>query len=285
MTDTTIVTQTARALCYVHESQENENQWAIAVDHIKQMNNQQKACLWLELTQYTQDVDIIRSLTLHSEFKTLYKQALREAEAASGGRECCAVSGDDQTISDYQELVLGFLNMKDDINNRFELLFNKFNLAAYKVDDEPHTDEDTDTDAESDTAVESTPIQTDDTTSAFKTKIQSLCSAKDDGDITEKLAYIAELRNMLGNLYDSFTSNQVKQKNIQRSFADTHRMLSIYRVSLHDRTHPDTKKRQVFFNRNTNSYAVPAKAFFTDVRNQLQMPEPEITDITTLQLQ
>ena len=68
-----------RALMFVHMGMEVEDQWEKAVDALRNMSNLEIALTWRRLSSRA-PVDDFR---VHSEYKCLFKRAVREAEGRS----------------------------------------------------------------------------------------------------------------------------------------------------------------------------------------------------------
>ena len=77
---------TARALMFVHLGMDVEEQWEKAVDSLMHMSNLEIALVWRKLSSFAP----LRDYRVHSEYKCLFKRAVREAERRVGAS--CFVS-------------------------------------------------------------------------------------------------------------------------------------------------------------------------------------------------
>jgi len=92
---------TARALMFVHMGMDVERQWEKAVDSLMNMSNLDTALVWKGLSS----LSLLGDHRLHSEYKCLFKRALKEAESRKIGcvtEVCCKGEGVDEE-SDFAE--------------------------------------------------------------------------------------------------------------------------------------------------------------------------------------
>ena len=69
-----------RALMFVHQGMEVENQWEKAVAALESMSNLEIALVWRRLSESVP----VDDFKMHSEYKCLFKRAVREAEERVG---------------------------------------------------------------------------------------------------------------------------------------------------------------------------------------------------------
>ena len=77
-----------RALMFVHQGMDVENQWEKAVAALESMSNLEIALVWRQLSESVP----VDDFKMHSEYKCIFNRAVREAERRIASMEICSVS-------------------------------------------------------------------------------------------------------------------------------------------------------------------------------------------------
>jgi hypothetical protein len=79
------VVDVSKALRHVHNQLDVEKQWVRAIGGLAPMTHLQRAQVWADLSSHTLSMDAQRAPVVLSQYKALYKAALKEIDARRGG--------------------------------------------------------------------------------------------------------------------------------------------------------------------------------------------------------